>query len=122
MAVDPVARVPQRRLPVACQAWCEENGDFRDFVHSRIKSAAWPEEAAPLPQKDKARKTRQTRTLTPNPALSPAQQAAVEDDFGLKSGKLVLKVRQAMLPYTLDHLRLPNGRWKGKPFLVTEDK
>lgn len=100
------------------RAWNEETGDFRDFVLSRMQSADWPEEDAPLPSPDTEWETWETLSLVPNPALSTEHRAAVQEDFGLKSGKLELKVRQAMLPYTLDHLRLPNGRWEGKPFMV----
>ncbi len=73
-----------------------ETGDFRDFVLSRMQSADWPEEDAPLPGPDTAWETWETLSLVPNPALSAEHQAAVQEDFGLKSGKLVLKVRQAM--------------------------
>lgn len=102
------------------RAWNEETGDFRDFVLSRMQSADWPEEDAPLPALDTAWETWETLPLVPNPALSKEHQAAVQEDYGLQSGRLVLHVRKAMLPYTLDHLRLPNSRWEGKPFMVVE--
>jgi hypothetical protein len=104
------------------RAWNEETEDFRDFVLSRMQSADWPEEDVFPPAPDTAWETWETLSLVPNPELSAEHQAAVGEDFGLKSGKLTLKVRQAMLPYTLDHLRLPNGRWEGKPFLVPDGK
>jgi len=99
------------------RAWCEEREDFRDFVLSRIQAADHPTEVATAPKKDVAWDTWETLTLMPNPDLSAGQQAAVAEDFGLKDGTLTLKVRTAMLPYTLDHLRLPNGFNDGRPFL-----
>ncbi len=102
------------------RAWCEERGDFRDFVLSRIKAAEIPGEAVPLPQRNTDWETIETLNLVPNPDLQPAQQAAVAEDFGLQQGKISLSVRKALLPYTLDHLRLPNGFNDGRPFLVRE--
>lgn len=77
-----------------------------------------PEQAAAVPSKDRAWNTWVELDLLPNPELSAEQQAAVTEDFGLKAGRLRMKVREAMLPYTLDHLRLPGAHWPGKPFLV----
>jgi hypothetical protein len=39
-------------------------------------------------------------------------------DFNIPDEGLALKVRKAMLPYTLEHLRLPGAAWSGLPFLM----
>jgi len=35
------------------RAWCEKNGDFRDFTLSRIAEVEWSRESAELPEPDK---------------------------------------------------------------------
>jgi hypothetical protein len=90
------------------RAFCLENRDYRDFVLGRIAEAAWPadwEEDVPA---DAAWQTFVRVTLAPNSELDAAQQAALALDYNLKGGRLDLIVREAMLDYTLAHLRLPS--------------
>ena len=101
------------------RAWCEENKAYRDFVLSRIKETEWPTLPAGRLEPDLEWQTWVSLELHSNPALTPEQQEAVKADYDLKAGRLVLQVRQAMLNYTLAHLRLPalNGK-SSQPFLV----
>lgn len=105
------------------RAWCEENKAYRDFVLGRIKETEWPTLPAGRLEPDAEWHSWLTLDLMPNPALSKEQQEAVKADYDLKSGRMSLQVRQAMLEYTLAHLRLPaqNGK-KPAPFLVLHDK
>lgn len=103
------------------RAWCEENGDFRDFVLGRIVSCDWPTESVSPPEIDEAWHTWDELRLVPNPDLPREQQKAIEADFGMDGGRLILSVRRAMRDYTLAHLRLP--AWDGTdrpPFLVVD--
>ena len=90
------------------RAWCEENGEFRDFVLSRIRETSWPAEEAPadLPQ-DLEWETFDELVLAPNPVLTEQQKESVAWDFGMVDGLLRLRVRRAMKNYTLMHLRVP---------------
>jgi hypothetical protein len=102
------------------RAWCEKNGDFRDFVLSRMKSAKVDlgAAAAPLPERDVDWETWETLDLVPDEDLTEEQKAAVDRDFGMMGGKLSIQVRKAMMDYTLDHLRLPLTNGRVKPRLL----
>ena len=104
------------------RAWCEKNGEFRDFVLSRMKSAKvdFKADPVPLPEVDVEWETWETLTLVPGDELTEEQQAAVDRDFGMRGGKLSIKVRRAMRDYTLDHLRLPLTNGRVKPLLLTQ--
>jgi len=102
------------------RSWCENNEEYRDFVLSRVRAADWPEAATSEVPADVDWHTLESLELEVNPKLSAERQAAIAEDFGLKGGKLVLKVRKALLSYTLEHLRLPGSGISGggKPFLI----
>lgn len=92
------------------RAWCFENGDFRDFVLSRIEAADWPEEPFMPPDVDDAWETILPLTLRANPELPEDARRAIERDYGMKNGTLVLSVRKAMRDYVLGHLRIPASK------------
>lgn len=89
------------------RAWGEESEWFLDFVLSRITEVEWPEEAGPLPEQDEDWETWEDLILVPNPVLTPEQQATIAADYGMRNERLKLRVRRAMVDYTLAHLRLP---------------
>lgn len=103
------------------RAWCEENGDYRDFVLSRIRKAEWPLDQAPedLPP-DADWETIEDLILCPNPELSANRRESVTWDFGIADGFVRLKVRRAMRNYTLMHLNLPTEELNRLPSLLTE--
>jgi len=100
------------------RAWCEENADYRDFVLARIHQVRWPTDPAHPPRPDEDWDTFVELALRPDAALSPDQRRAVEADFGMADGLLVLKVRRAMRDYLLDHLRLPAWDGQARPPLL----
>lgn len=68
------------------RAWCEKNGDFRDFVLSRISDT--PELVLPAEhgvQDDVAWQTLVTIRLKPDPRLNKAQQALIARDYGMRA-------------------------------------
>jgi len=88
------------------RAWCEKNGDFRDFTLSRIGEIEWSREVTELPAKDKDWETWVTLKVTPHKDLTIEQRKAVERDFAMTGGTLKLKVRKAMEGYLRDRLGL----------------
>ena len=44
--------------------------------------------------------------ILPHPALTEGQRRAIELDYGMEGGRLVLKTREALLWYLLKHLGL----------------
>ncbi len=88
------------------RAWCFEDEVFKDFVLSRIEEAEWPGEPFKPPVDDEAWQRFVEVELVPNRSLDKAQRQAIERDYGMKGGRLTLKVREAMLEYCLAHLRV----------------
>jgi hypothetical protein len=91
------------------RAWCEQNQGFRDFVLSRIMAARFPTEMAVVPAVDTEWNQWVTLKIAPGKDLSLDMQQGVINDYNMKSGKMSLEVRKAMLKYTLRHLGLPTG-------------
>ncbi|MCX6876637.1 MAG: WYL domain-containing protein [Verrucomicrobia bacterium] len=95
------------------RAWCEQNGDLRDFTLSRIAEVEWRRGRADLPAEDKDWKQWVTLRVRPHQDLNEAQRQAVERDYAMRNGVLKLKVRKAMEGYLRDHLGLAMA--DGKP-------
>ena len=91
------------------RAWCEKNGDYRDFVIGRMAEAAWPVEGIVPPVPDAAWETMTTLTVRPASGLSAEQRAAVAQEFGMSGGVLSLPVREAMRQYVEGQLGLSEG-------------
>ncbi|MCX6880187.1 MAG: WYL domain-containing protein [Verrucomicrobia bacterium] len=95
------------------RAWCETNGDFRDFTLSRIAEVEWSRERAELPAEDKDWKQWVTLRVRPHQDLNEAQHKAVERDYAMRGRVLKLRVRKAMEGYLRDRLGLAMA--DGKP-------
>lgn len=89
------------------RAWSEESERFLDFALGRMAEVAWPVEAAELPEPDEDWQTWEELVLRPRAGLTPEQHQAVQDEHGMQDGQLTLRVRRAMVDYTLAHLHLP---------------
>ncbi len=97
------------------RAWCFRNGDFRDFAPSRMEAAEWPGEEFEPPIADDAWERIETLILVPHEGLTGEQRRAIELDYGMKKGRLVVKVRAAMREYFLAHCRIPVVDEEGRP-------
>jgi len=100
------------------RAWCEKNGNFRDFTLSRIAEIEWSREEAELPTKDKDWELWVTLRVHPHHLLSDEQRKAVERDYAMRNGILKLKVRKAMEGYLRDRLGLTMTDGKPPPRLL----
>lgn len=61
-------------------------------------------------------------TLTANPKLSANERKALEMDYGMKSGKLQLAVREAMLTYSARRLGFIEDYRKGSLPMLNESE
>jgi hypothetical protein len=100
------------------RAWCEKNGDFRDFTLSRIAEVEWSREQAAPPSLDKAWEEWVTLRVSPHRTLKEAARKAVERDYAMRNGVLKLKVRKAMEGYLRDRLGLIMADGKPPPKLL----
>ena len=88
------------------RAWCHEDGAFKDFVLGRIadvRGSKIPDQPVP---RDRDWSTWVTIRFKACSELSPTQRRAIEKDFAMVRGVGVLRVRKAMLLYTLNYLGL----------------
>lgn len=88
------------------RAYCHLKEDYRDFVLGRIYSAINPDKPGPSKEGDDAWNTLVILRLAPHPGLSTDQQKIIANDYSMDNGELQMRVRQAMLLYTLTQLRL----------------
>lgn len=95
------------------RAHCGVDRTFKDFLLSRILEtrATKPGEIEPSADYDWHHEV--TLEIGPHPGLSETQKKAIALDYGMRDGKVRLKVRKALLYYTLKRLGLdvdPNSR------------
>ncbi|MBU2979712.1 WYL domain-containing protein [Alteromonas sp. C1M14] len=98
------------------RAYCEKNQEFRDFVLTRFFEI--PESAGTAtisPESDDSWHTKVNVCFKPDPRLSPAQQEVVANDYGMKEGILVIKVRAALVHYLLQMMKIDPNILQGKP-------
>lgn len=91
------------------RAWCFERSAHQDFVLGRIsrtRTSIAPTQSVPPDHDWNSWITIQFR---PHRGLNSVQQTAIARDFGMKSGAGRLRVRRAMLHYTLLYLGMHKG-------------
>ncbi len=88
------------------RAYCHEHNSFRDFVFARILKIKHVEQSSIDPKNDEAWERLLNLVLAPHPDLTAGQRRAVELDYGMKQGRIVLRTRQALAFYVLRQLGL----------------
>ncbi len=87
------------------RAWCHRDKAYKDFVFGRISGTRGSKPTGTVPA-DTDWLTHVTVRFRARATLSPVQQQAVARDFAMKNGVGRLRVRRAMLFYTLAYLGL----------------
>jgi hypothetical protein len=88
------------------RAFCHLGGVFKDFLLPRILDTRVTAEPGALSEEDALWHETFNVVVSPHPCLTPSQQAVVAKDYGMKSGRVTLTVRFAMLFYVLKRLGL----------------
>lgn len=88
------------------RAWCHDNGDFRDFVISRIHRVKKRRKTAVSFTDDEGWSSRVNIVVAPRAGLTDGQRRAIEIDFGMSRGRLLLSCRKALAFYLLRQLQL----------------
>lgn len=88
------------------RAWCVEHQDFRDFVLSRILSTGANRPSDVNPTNDIEWNTIVDLKIVAHPDLGEAQKSAIERDFGMNQGLLVMRTRAALAFYLIKRLNL----------------
>ncbi len=88
---------------------------FKDYVLGRLSEPTDAGSASGSGEADVEWRTLVTLEILPHPGLSPAQRSAVEADYGMTQGRLVLTCRQAVAYYVKRRLGLTEGHETRRP-------
>ena len=88
------------------RAWCHENGEFRDFVVSRVQRVDAARQARITADADQWWNTYVDIRLRPRSTLTEAQKFAIQSDYGMTDDLLTLRCRKALAFYLLRQLQL----------------
>jgi len=91
------------------RAFCHEHNDFRDFVLARILKISLEDGSTVDPATDTEWNQFVEAVIVPGADLSASQRRVIELDYGMERGRLILRVREALLFYFLRHLGLLYG-------------
>jgi hypothetical protein len=84
------------------RSYCHSRNQFADFVFARVLNTFEERASDANPEEDVAWHTMVKLVLAPHPALTEAQKRAIELDYGMVDGMVVMESRQALLFYTLN--------------------
>lgn len=97
------------------RAYCEKNGEYRDFVLSRLRgepdvldTSAFSREA------DTSWNTLVDVIIEPDQRLTPEQKNIIEIDYGMQNGQLVLLSRGALVQYVLQRFQIDANKVESK--------
>lgn len=88
------------------RAFCELDEKFKDFLLSRILKTRGTRPSDITPDTDAEWNELVTLEIGPHPGLSEDQMRVIALDYGMRGGMTQIKVRRALLYYTLKRLGL----------------
>ena len=98
------------------RAYCEKNGDYRDFVLSRFRGVPDVLDKSDRGVEfDLAWQNQIELSIAPDPRLEPLQQEVICHDFGMKDGRLNISCKAALLQYVLQAFKLDPYKQEAKP-------
>ena len=97
------------------RAYCEKNGDYRDFVLSRFRGVPDViDHSEDGIQNDKAWNTDIELEISPDPRLSALQQKVICHDYGMTKKRLAVQCKAALLQYVLQAFKLDPYKQEAK--------
>ena len=97
------------------RAFCMTDDCFKDFLLSRMLKVRGTAEAVTTAAEDADWHSEVTLEVGPHPELSETQAKVIALDYGMQDGKAEIKVRRALLYYTLKRLGLDTDPSARKP-------
>ena len=90
------------------RAYCEKNGDYRDFVLSRFRGepGLMDDQSEHSRDLDSGWNTELAVVIEPDSRLKPEQRAIIEADYGMQNGQLVIETRGALVQYVLQRYQI----------------
>ena len=101
------------------RAYCEKRGKYLDFVMSRFRGVPVLLDASEHGrEQDIEWNTLVDIIVTPNPSLTPGQQAIIAADYAMEDGQLRFTQRLPLVHYALDRMQVSyDGRHAERPDL-----
>ena len=98
------------------RAYCEKNGEYRDFVLSRLRGEPNLDgESENRINEDEVWNTEVTVVIEPDSRLTEAQRAIIEVDFGMLNGQLLIPTRRALVKYVLQRYQIDPTKMEPRP-------
>ncbi|PWB34355.1 WYL domain-containing protein [Pseudomonas sp. SDI] len=89
------------------RAYCEKNGQYRDFVLSRLRvEPELLDVSANSRDLDEDWNTEVPVIIAADGRLDPDQRAIIEADFGMQKGQLIVSCRRALVKYVLQRYQI----------------
>ena len=90
------------------RAYCEKNGDYRDFVLSRFRGepGLMDDQSEHNRDLDSGWNTELAMVIEPDSRLKPEQRAIIEADYGMQNGQLLIATRGALVQYVLQRYQI----------------
>lgn len=96
------------------RAYCNKNGEFRDFTLSRFNGeAVFEGKATNTAEQDKKWHTLVNVVIEADPRFNDQQKRIIEQDYQMKNGQKVIPVRAALVNYLLRRLHIDS--YKNRP-------
>jgi hypothetical protein len=92
------------------RAWCHLNNYFKDFVFARIQQIHGTRISEVSAEKDVHWGAFATVILRAHAGLTEGQRIAIETEYGMRDGKLQVRMREALVPYFVRQMNLDQGR------------
>ncbi|MNN62097.1 hypothetical protein D3C81_1773740 [compost metagenome] len=98
------------------RAYCEKNGQYRDFVLSRLRGVPLLEgKSKNVIEEDEAWNAEVTMVIEPDSRLTDEQKAIIEADFGMLNGQLLIPTRRALVKYVLQRYQIDPTKMEPRP-------
>jgi predicted DNA-binding transcriptional regulator YafY len=99
------------------RAYCEKNGEYRDFVLSRFRGVPelMDEPSEHSRELDEGWNTSITVILEPDSRLKPEQREILAADYGMQNGQLEIQTRGALVQYVLQRYQIDATKVHTKP-------
>ena len=97
------------------RAFCEEDQTFKDFLLSRILETRNTKISDAAASSDTDWNEAVILEIGPHPELSETQKKVIELDYGMRGGKVEIRVRRALLYYALKRLGLDTAPTARRP-------
>lgn len=96
------------------RAFCHSRNDYRDFVFARILELEIANSSVDEPSLDVEWNRLLNLVIAPNPEMAEGPRRAIELDYGMQDGKLVISTRHALAFYLLKRLGLASPAQSGR--------